>query len=55
MFEFAISSVREAIHMYGHGVYVWTVYLIVLTNITCFFINYKNKINKIKNKLDAYS
>ena len=58
MFEFAFSSVREAIHMNGHGVYVWTVFLIVITNITYFFINYKNKINKInkiKNKLDASS
>ena len=55
MFEFAFSSVREAIHMNGHGVYVWTVFLIVITNITNFFINYKKKINKIKNKLDASS
>ena len=55
MFEFAFSSIREAIHMNGHGVYVWTVFLIVITNITYFFISYKNKINKIKNKLDASS
>lgn len=55
MFEFAFSSVGEAIHMNGHGVYVWTVFLIVITNITYFFISYKNKINKIKNKLDASS
>tara|TARA_B100001250_G_scaffold45519_1_gene35737 strand:- start:11177 stop:11344 length:168 start_codon:yes stop_codon:yes gene_type:complete len=55
MFEFAFSSISEAIYMNGHGIYVWTVVLIVITNITYFFINFKNKIKKIKKKLDASS
>tara|TARA_B100001029_G_scaffold70981_1_gene57793 strand:+ start:206 stop:373 length:168 start_codon:yes stop_codon:yes gene_type:complete len=50
MFEFAFLSFKEAIYMNGHGIYVWSVIGIVVLIISCTFLNYKNKIKKIKKK-----
>tara|TARA_B100000579_G_C22835168_1_gene858283 strand:- start:1137 stop:1304 length:168 start_codon:yes stop_codon:yes gene_type:complete len=50
MFEFAFLSFKEAIYMNGHGIYVWSVIGIVVFIISCTFLNYKNKIKKIKKK-----
>ena len=52
MFNFAFNSFEEAIYMNGHGIYVWIVCAIVFLCLTVFFISYRKKIQKIKNKLD---
>ena len=51
MFEFAFSSVREAIHMNGHGVYVWSVYSIAISIIVASFLIAKNRIKGVKRKI----
>tara|TARA_Y100001968_G_scaffold300911_1_gene312767 strand:- start:182 stop:349 length:168 start_codon:yes stop_codon:yes gene_type:complete len=52
MFSFAFNSFEEAIYMNGHGIYVWIVFSIVISCLAAFFISYKNKIQKIKKKLN---
>ena len=38
--------------MNGHGLYVWSVVLLVLISLLGFFIGYTIKIKKIKDKLN---
>ena len=52
MFSLAFNSIEEAIYMNGHGIYVWIVCAIVFLCLTVFFVSYRIKIQKIKNKLD---
>jgi heme exporter protein D len=52
MFDFAFNSFYEAIYMNGHGIYVWSVVLIVCMSLLVFFILYSSKIKQIKKKLD---
>jgi|TARA_Y100000748_G_scaffold274270_1_gene249252 heme exporter protein D len=52
MFNFAFNSINEAIYMNGHGVYVWSVLIIVTLSLLIFFIAYSYKIKKIKKKLN---
>ena len=55
MFNFAFNSFSEAILMesqngHSHGIYVWSVLLIVFLCIFIAFFFYKNKIKKITKK-----
>ena len=52
MFNSAFKSVEEAIYMNGHGIYVWSVVVIVTFCLVCSFIYYKIKIKRLKKKLD---
>ena len=48
MFNFAFNSFYEALYMNGHGLYVWSVVILVLISLLGFFIGYTVKIKKIK-------
>jgi|TARA_B100000767_G_C19471300_1_gene412225 heme exporter protein D len=51
MFNFAFISLQDFLLMDGHGIYVWSVYLIALTIIaTSFQITYF-KLRSLKKKL----
>jgi len=52
MFSFVFNSFEEAIYMNGHGIYVWSVLIIVIISLSIFFIIYSSKIKKIKKKLN---
>ena len=52
MFNFAFNSFNEAIYMNGHGIYVWSVLVIVILSLLIFFIAYYLKIKNIKKKLN---
>ncbi len=52
MFSFAFNSFNEAIYMNGHGIYVWSVLIIVTLSLLTFFLGYSFKIKKIKKKLN---
>ena len=52
MFSFVFNSFDEAIYMNGHGIYVWSVLIIVTISLSIFFIIYSSKIKKIKKKLN---
>ena len=56
MFNFAFSSMSEAILMesqngQNHGIYVWSVFLIVFGALILTFIIYKNKIKILSKKI----
>ena len=55
MFNFAFNSFDEAIYMNGHGVYVWSVVVIVILSFLIFFFAYRSKIKQIKKKLNESS
>ena len=52
MFNFAFNSFYEALYMNGHGLYVWSVVILVFISLLGFFIGYTVKIKKIKDKLN---
>ena len=52
MSNFAFKSIEEAIYMNGHGIYVWSVLIIVILSLLIFFKAYSSKIKKIKKKLN---
>ena len=52
MFEFAFKSFQEAIYMNGHGVYVWSVVIILIFCLVYAFSYYKIKLKEYKKKLD---
>ena len=52
MFDFAFNSIGEAIYMNGHGIYVWSVVILVLISLLSFFIGYNLKIKKLKKKFN---
>jgi heme exporter protein D len=52
MFNFAFNSFYEALYMSGHGLYVWSVVILVFISLLGFFIGYTVKIKKIKDKLN---
>ena len=52
MFSFVFNSFDEAIYMNGHGLYVWSVVILVFISLLGFFIGYTVKIKKIKDKLN---
>ena len=52
MFNFAFNSFYEALYMNGHGLYDWSVVILVFISLLSFFIGYTVKIKKIKDKLN---
>ena len=50
MFDFAFNSLNEAIYMNGHGIFVWSVLVIVILSFLIFFFAYRYKIKQIKKK-----
>ena len=53
MFDFAFNSLNEAIYMNGHGIFVWSVLVIVILSFLIFFFAYRYKIKQIKKKLNG--
>ena len=52
MFNFAFNSLYEAIYMNGHGIYVWSVVVLVIISLITFFVLYDKKIKKFKKKFN---
>tara|TARA_B100000902_G_scaffold27435_1_gene33018 strand:- start:3233 stop:3397 length:165 start_codon:yes stop_codon:yes gene_type:complete len=51
MFNFAFTDLNSFIHMDGHGIYVWSVFFIVIVSLTLMFAFYNNQLKKIKRKI----
>ena len=52
MFKLAINSLYEAISKNGHGIYVWSVVVLVIISLITFFVLYDKKIKKFKKKFN---
>lgn len=50
MFNVAFDSFSGFIVMDGHGVYVWSVFFIVIISLISMFVFYKNELKKLKKK-----
>jgi len=50
MFNFAFDSFDSFIYMDGHGIYVWSVFCIVIISLVSMFMFYKNQLIKLKKK-----
>tara|TARA_B100000768_G_scaffold170677_1_gene177276 strand:+ start:3732 stop:3896 length:165 start_codon:yes stop_codon:yes gene_type:complete len=50
MFNFAFDSFDSFIFMDGHGIYVWSVFCIVIISLISMFMFYKNQLKKLKKK-----
>ena len=50
MFNFAFDSFDSFIFMDGHGIYVWSVFCIVIISLVSMFMFYKNQLKKLKKK-----
>jgi len=50
MFNFAFDSFDSFIYMDGHGMYVWSVFCIVIISLVSMFMFYKNQLKKLKKK-----
>jgi len=51
MFDIAFNNVNEIIRMNGHGIYVWSVYLIAISILVVSFLIAKNRIKGVKRKI----
>ena len=51
MFNFAFDNLNSFFYMDGHGIYVWSVFFIVIISTTFMFIFYKNELRKIRKKI----
>jgi len=52
MFNLAFKSLQEAIYMSGHGIYVWSVLIIVIFCLFYAFTHYKIKLRELKKKFN---
>ena len=52
MFNFAFDNLNSFFYMDGHGIYVWSVFFIVIISTTFMFIFYKNELRKIRKKIN---
>ena len=50
MFNFAFNSFNDFIYMDGHGIYVWSVFCIVIVSVISMFMFYKNELKKLQKK-----
>ena len=48
MSDLAFENLNEIIFMDGHGIYVWSVFFIVIVSLTLMFAFYNNQLKKIK-------
>ena len=51
MFDIAFKDVNEIMGMNGHGIYVWSVYLIAISILVVSFLVAKNRIKGVKRKI----
>jgi heme exporter protein D len=51
MFNFAFDNLNSFFYMDGHGIYVWSVFFIVIISTSLMFIFYKNELRKIRKKI----
>ena len=51
MFNFSFTNFYDFLTMDGHGVYVWTVYLVTFALIAVSFLIVRRKLNVFKRKL----
>ena len=51
MFDLAFNNIDEVISMSGHGIYVWSVYIISSSIIIMSFVIAKKRINGVKRKI----
>ena len=52
MFNFSFIDFHDFLTMDGHGIYVWTVYLVAFTLIAGSFLIVRHKLNIFKRKLE---
>jgi len=52
MFNFSFTDFYDFLIMDGHGIYVWTVYLVAFTLIAVSFLIVRHKLNVFKRKLE---
>ncbi|MDA9112669.1 hypothetical protein N9J91_03140 [Gammaproteobacteria bacterium] len=50
MFNFAFDSFQSFLYMDGHGIYVWSVFCIVIISISGMFIFYNRKLLNLSKK-----
>ena len=53
MFNLAFDNFNEILHMDGHGIYVWSVYLIGISIIFLSFLIAKKRIEDIQKKINT--
>ena len=51
MFNLAFNNFNEILDMDGHGIYVWSVYIIGISMILLSFLVAKHRIHDIKKKI----
>ncbi|MDA9690255.1 heme exporter protein CcmD [Pseudomonadota bacterium] len=52
MFNFSFTDFHDFLTMDGHGIYVWTVYLVTFALIALSFLIVRRKLNVFKRKLE---
>tara|TARA_B100000214_G_C23683178_1_gene497354 strand:+ start:295 stop:471 length:177 start_codon:yes stop_codon:yes gene_type:complete len=52
MFDLAFDSINEIVNMDGHGIYVWSVYLIAILIIIVSFVIARKRIKNFRSKID---
>ena len=55
MFNFSFTDFHDFLTMDGHGIYVWTVYLVTFALIAVSFLIVRRKLNIFKRKLENAS
>ena len=55
MLNFSFTDFHDFLTMGGHGIYVWTVYLVTFTLIAVSFLIVRRKLNIFKRKLENAS
>ena len=51
MFDLAFNNFNEILDMDGHGIYVWSVYMVGISMILLSFLIAKHRIHDIKKKI----
>lgn len=51
MFDLAFNSLDEILQMNGHGIYVWSVYVVGITAILASFIIAKKRLREAQEKI----
>ncbi len=51
MFDLAFNNFNEILDMDGHGIYVWSVYMVGISMILLSFLVAKHRIHDIKKKI----
>ena len=51
MFNLAFDNFNDILYMQGHGIYVWSVYLVGISIIAISFLIAKKRIQKVQRKI----